>query len=40
MIGSVFVTVAMFSSASNVIHVVMEAASAIPKRSGARSEAR
>lgn len=38
--GSVFVTVAMFRSASNVIQVVIDAASAIPKRSGARSEAR
>ena len=38
--GSVLVTVAMLSSASNVIHVVMDAASAIPNRSGARSEAR
>ena len=40
MIGSVLVTVAMLSSASKVTHVVIEAASAIPNLSGARSDAR
>lgn len=38
--GSVFVTVAMLSSASNVTQVVIDAARAMPKRSGARSVAR
>ena len=38
--GRVLVTVAMFNNASNEIQVVMEAASATPNRSGARSAAR
>ena len=40
MMGRVLVTVAMFNNASNEIQVVIEAASATPKRSGARSATR
>jgi len=38
-IGRGFVTVAMLSKASKVIQVVIEAARAMPNRSGARSVA-
>jgi len=38
--GSVLVTVAMLRKASNVTQVVIEAASAMPNLSGARSDAR